>query len=93
MKSNFKENNFYHRSSIKNLSPDPPPSLPSFQDEFLLGKIRDALEKRGWSWDWLEVDLENHVLNLVHPSITREESIDFYDEIFEGYERMIDFDS
>lgn len=73
---------FYHRCSIKNLAPEGPAELTSIEEQVLFSKVASAMKKRRWKMEWLSIDLANHVLNIEHSSITEDEALDFYEEVF-----------
>lgn len=75
---------YYARCPIKNLSPEGPSGLTSVEEMLVFSKLRAAMQRRRWKWEWLSIDLKNHVFNIDHHSITKEQTIRFYNEIFQG---------
>ena len=58
-----------------------------------MSKVVAALRRRGWKPEWLEIDRSAHTFNIEHPSITKEQSIEFYNEIFQGIgKEVLDLD-
>lgn len=77
------KNEFFHKCVIKNLSPEPPSTPSAVEESIFFARIKEALEKRGWSLDWLTINQEKKILNIDHPSITEEEAVLFYEEVFD----------
>ena len=65
------------------LSQTPPEGLLPIEEHLLLTTIQVMLEKRDWELEWLEIDLENHTLNINHPSVSKEDAVEFFTELFE----------
>lgn len=60
-----------------------PEELLPIEEHLLLSTIQKLLEARNWDIEWLDIDLENLNINIDHPSITKKDAIEFFDELFE----------
>lgn len=65
------------------LFPAPPEGLLPIEEHLLFTTIQVLLEKRGWELEWLEINLDTFSLDINHPSISREEATEFFNELFE----------
>lgn len=52
------------------------------RDQLLLHVILGACEKRKWKPEWIDIDLEAQTVNIDHSSITKEQTIEFFEEVF-----------
>lgn len=52
------------------------------RDQLLLNVILRACEKRKWKLEWIDIDLEAQTVNINHSSITKEQMIEFFEEVF-----------
>lgn len=52
------------------------------KDQLLLSIILKACEKRKWKLEWLDINFAAQTIDIDHPSITKEQVVDFFHEVF-----------